>query len=1104
MRGLLVFTALLWTQLVLSQGNVLPLIRDGHWSLIDTTGKTVTKTNYEYIEVFDNAGTAFALKNSLYGIINEKGEEIVEAKYKDIQAIGNGIYALHNGTCWMLMDVRSSIRILIDNLKETPEVISENWIELTEESGNTKQLLCVPNRKLIAMTGKKIHSQAFNYIYFSDIDTIFDVLDPMGNLLAHNGELQFLNYSSRLLQISDTNGVLLLLDAKGLWPMKEKIRKASLSQNELTVYTQKGIIIYDCQNRTQKFAGPYKWVYDWDKDFYLVERLDGFQNIIHKKTQKARFPYKYTSIWSFSYDSWYQVTFPNGNIALIKSTGEEVISGAYSYFQIQGDFLLTYRKNLSGIFSLKTNQTILPCIFNRISISEKVIKASNKEAIMALKIDQNHCVLDKMYSPNPVKILTQLEKEPNSREAFYADPRLLAIGWFVDSTLVSSKDGTTKMTYKWGLKKNQDSVLILPSFKSLNYVYGSYTFSFGKMREIGEKQNYWSKFQAKEAIFYQTGKKLNTKEILEIDTTDFTKRNFMRYATSGDFGILSDSGTFKEYDYLQISDAKILRACTDSKLELRNGSDIKFDLETIELNTLNFYLPQIARYNIKFTKQGINFNEGKWHYILPDGRYLNEKPLDYAFEFVGSNAICKSNGKWGVISEESVLIPFNFGSIERIIKNKDTFFLCKKFQHGIHIFDTSLVKRFDVESVGKNTDELSIFSKSGKQSVFSNKYELIDEPRSSWKLYDNGFLVFKDKKKWIVLDQNGNALGESPVKMESFFGDRYYLFKEGNKWKYGSLINPEFVSDNYQSISQIGDKLILESAETSKLINSDQQEIFTWKSGKVVVDSTSGNFAHTTKKSTIIYAQNGVKIAKIKAIDPEYFIQNALIVINQRTEIYNTQGIPIHNLDKLSKIQQFGQNFIGIKTDSAGWMLFDASWKRISLGTTKIRTLQYHGNHTFSYFDKMDLWSVLNVETNQSAADFKSVEGNFQEGSLLVKKKNRSFYLNQSLQLANNFTYLDAKPFRNGLASVKDSRGWTLINQQHLPISYPNFTEINYLAKGVFYAKAQPVHALYSSKGKELIPCEYERLKFISNKLVQCILRGNIYYFKTTGEQIAK
>ena len=126
MKLLILLGWLLVSCVVWNQNNPLPYVKNGAWSLVDTNGRLLKKTDYSYIHHFDEEGYTFFCKNGGYGIMNRFGEVVLEPVYADVQQKGYGHYQLHDGNGWIPF-ARNGFQLVGNDTIQSFETLSVTW-----------------------------------------------------------------------------------------------------------------------------------------------------------------------------------------------------------------------------------------------------------------------------------------------------------------------------------------------------------------------------------------------------------------------------------------------------------------------------------------------------------------------------------------------------------------------------------------------------------------------------------------------------------------------------------------------------------------------------------------------------------------------------------------------------------------------------------------------------------------------------------------------------------------------------------------------------------------------------------------------------------------
>lgn len=116
------------------------------------------------------------------------------------------------------------------------------------------------------------------------------------------------------------------------------------------------------------------------------------------------------------------------------------------------------------------------------------------------------------------------------------------------------------------------------------------------------------------------------------------------------------------------------------------------------------------------------------------------------------------------------------------------------------------------------------------------------------------------------------------------------------------------------------------------------------------------------------------------------------------------------------------------------------------------------------------------------------------------QKNEKSYYfIDEQFNPINRFKYKETSEFRNGFAAIKDARGWTIINEKSIPVTYPSFGEIKQVGNHLFVTSKQKEYTLFKSDGTMVIP-PMNKLSILNNSFIQCIKNGEISYYRVNGK----
>lgn len=961
-----------------AQVAALPTFKEGKWLLVDTNGQRITSTSYEYIHTLDAANTTFYANENKFGIVNAKGQELTSAIYNDIIPYNYGVYAVQDSLHWQLISTFPKVEVLIDEQVQNVKHLGTKWIEFDVKSDHF--LMHIPSKTLYK-TGKdfQVRFAAYEYVLVRINDSIQSIYTPENTLMV-TGKCS-MSFWDPLLSIQTPNGMF-CIDENGQWKLPFIVRNFNFVNADNIYFTngQKGIL-YERSTRKPLLSGPYTRIEEWDSLYYKTFD-ETYENLLSKSTNNLLLPKKYQTI------------FPYGDLLLaspdrllnevLYKNGRPVLSGLYSNVNITGNWLKLYLKTTSGLFSMKSKQLILPCLYDRITIHENRIKAFSENNYVALEISKEHQVLRQIEGQNAVKINTV---KSVAGKKFNYDIRLLPLGWYIDSTVITNAKGEQQMSYKWGLKGANDSVILTPKFSEMKYLEGPFSLWKSGKSTFSYSDSWREEYVYFQAFSYTTGKKAGPSNIVYIDTSDFKTKTYARYSTPKSFGFLFEDGKHKEVQYIQQDHAAIIRYCTDGKIEISNEDDIE---ESTELNLICFqnHRQAISPYiqNNTAGKRTV-FKDAKWNFMLPSGQALSEEHFEFAHPFVGAHAIVKKEGKWGVISVDSTILPFVYSHIERVIIGKDTLFIAEQTPAGTRILDTTLHELTDYKQFIQSKGKLSVLKTGKRYTVVDEHYRPLAESESTIKLLNNGYFTIKRKKEIDIYDPNGTIQVTTKRSIAAFTHPSVFVFEDKNNFGVANIMDEEVLAPTFRKI-EIIDQFILADGATGKIVFSiDGKLLFSYKSGEIFIDSISHQFLHYSEGKMTFYSSIGKKRSKLKGLKPNSYINQALIYDNIHPQIVSETGSIIQQFDLIEGMVTFPNGMLCIKSDNKGWLLFDRTWKMVQPQTSSVRKIHYHGKDVFSFLMKDGSYTLVNLESGKQLEHLHNVAGDLNEGCLSAKKR---------------------------------------------------------------------------------------------------------------------
>ncbi len=1092
-----------------AQQTVLPYFREGKWGLIDTTGKELTKTPYEYIHTFDQQHTTFYASESRFGVLNDQGVELTPNEFDDVVQLGYGKYNVKKNDEWTIISFLDGEREEFLKANEaTFEPLSEVWLEMNLKG--KKSFINLKSKSTIEPPDTlRSYSVWYDFLFVSTKKGLF-VCKPDGDTLIYDqktletegGGSYF--YPYEMARIISTQGATYLIDEHGLWTLPAT---DNFYCYDTDLFIQLGSTgkLYDRPTRSVLLEGPYTYITSRDENYWYVDNdMTGASNLVSKKTKKPIFPASTRNFMEIK--QGYVLYDANGLCQVVDKQIRSLIPGKFTSVRFTGnDLVYLYVNEAQGLYSMKTKKYILPSIYSEITNTKDRYKGIFKDNYTIVQLDKTHKIINRIDGKNNLYVPT---RSLNPRKQYF-DPRLFPMGWFVDSSDVLTKEDETVTLYKWGLKDQNDSLILKPLLGNLNYVIGPFAYSKSrpKLMTLPDGMQYnacYLQFYA-----HNTGKQAGPSNVLWCDTLDFMTRSFMRLYTGKGYGFLSDSGTYKPALYIQLDESPFLRYCYEGGMEPTKDTKEKLTTEIQPClvmsqgpNAMDAQAIALYKQNYRNSSEYRNkYPGGKWNYLNPSGENLFKEPFDFAFEFVGSCAIAVRDGKWGVVSKDTVIVPFLYKHIERVVKGTDTLFITELAPRGNRYLDTTL-NALALQDYLKSSSVFNVVQIAGQQHIWNSVYADIVEPQANFKLYNGGYFSYKKDKQIHLHDSTGTLLCSTKRKIERVLGNSYFIFEDGSNVGVADFSDKEILAPEQFEITEFENAFLVAGRNGSTVYNLQFKPVLTIEEGSLLIDPVTQKIAHLNDGKVTVYSPLGKKMTRLKDVKPIVFHNNAFLIKGKTLQIIDLEGTLLSEIADMEGTMVFPNNWFCIKSDKRGWLLFNDQWKEVQPKTLPARHISYHGGNTFSFWDKSVRYTVVNYDNNKQIGNLIDIAGNIEEGSLLVKEINNAYFIDANMEPINRFHYLDAMPYKNGYAAVRDSRGWTLVNRDSKPVTYPSFPAIEHKGPNLYACQKQSVYGLYNTQGKQLIPNTNERLTFVKPTIVQCVSMGEVFYYTKSGQKL--
>ena len=1068
--------------------QILPGYKNGSWWII-SDGKTISlSASITHLGNFDSLSrTAEFIENNHYGILNSEGELVLEPRFTSIHALGKGLFECSDSSATVVLDV-SNNEILFRNVNEI--VALNDAYLLIRQNDSIKTLFYLEKRISFSFKDSSVILYAqWNTIYLKENDSVNVFYTPEGNKFEVPAkDVQF--YHDKLVYTLGDETTLITA----------KFNRKFLKNPQIQI-TGKYVSFYE--NGMANLLNPETGVIEKSVPFeqivptyfggYFVTKngKTGWMN----EAGEMKIPVAYDRIYKSGKD--YIVS--NGELSgQYNEDYKLVVPVAFYSFYLQGNFLRTHSVlGNQGVYSLVLNRTILEPIYSKIEFNGSLIKGYYKNNIRILELSEQHYIKSDIILENAITVKQSTFSPHDAAHSF--DKRLLSLGWFFEKVPTHDASGNpVSYSYSWGLKTPSDSILIKPVLKSPLFIPNQ-RFSLVKVKEKVTKGNMQVAPEYKMRD-YSTGKILQNFSIIGLDTIDCSFRQYARMYTSEGYRVLLPNDSIKTVSYVGHQYGKYVPYCIGGKVETSKDGGDDYIEKSNYLVYGTFNNTQLTGFSWnpnenKFQK----FTDAKWNYLDSSGNDLFAEPFEFAQEFLNRRAIVKKAGSWGVISEDSVIIPFKFAEIKRIPQLGDSIFLVKQNQVGKEVLNEN-AKSLDLGKVGsiKYNGNLTVVTKGSEQLVYRNN-QLENSTSSSILLLGNDEYAVSEKKEYKIIDGAGKEVGISAFKPDKIIGDQLLIIEDKSKVGLATIHGDTIFSPNKQTFEQVGTFIIKRSKSSNAILDLKGKTIL-MISGEYpfFVDPVSATIAVLKDTKAQIFDKAGKSIRKLKLssmhpITDYYagcFFSKSLIQSLEQELILGKEHF--YSVFSNGHFAVFSSNHhIDMYKDGLHNKLFSCEAKRI----TEI------GSGIFAYPTR----GGLTIRKDRIEKQFPSntfVEEKFQDQFCLLRTNNSYFFINESFENPFHRTFLDATPFQQGLASIKISSGWTILSASGIQKTYPSFSKITQLGNGLFETLKKPIYGIIDHNGQEIIPCTYEKIEFLSPGIFKVIKQGEIGYYDRNGRVI--
>ncbi len=1107
----------------IAQQSYFPIFQNGKWFITNKEGEKTNSLPFSYVFPFDFKEITLAKVRDKYVVINSKGELLCAEKFENINLLNEHSFLGRNGKFWSVFSKKEGdFSLLKDSIISFKRYNSNNYIFIERNliksivnlktnkiysiDDNINNYLITPNGIIISDTSNQIK-------FFSQDDEkvstkkgrlitmyLSSENDRVDNGLFENVNLQEMSYCNFNTSIIDTLSSNDENQIHSCVFFKNKVIELPFQTNSFyeindTIFCRGKNTFAIIDGKTEQVLKIYPY-YDIIEDIDPEKLKLGVINdqwnqfvLLDKRTLK---PLSKDTFNYFTQSEKYLFAYKNSfSRIFLTEPFREIFQGNYTNLsELENDLLLTKLNKFSGLYSLKNKQFILPCECEQIEIENTIIRCATKGFLKIIQLNlNNHTIINETRVANPVKIRTV---KPSAKVlGFLFDPRLHRAGWYIDSSQTQEIEGESFVNLKVFLQT--DSLKMNASKYPGNPYYASENHTFIEP-SVHSKTFYESKnlkeFVGK-VVCSSSGKMLPQKFYF-VDTFCQKNRNYLRTFSNEGFGFLFPNDSLFKVSYIDFSSDSLVPFAQSGTLEIttQNSNDV----------VSNKYL-HFGKRTSQFVKDDNEINEraivknAKWNYLQADGTILPGGPYEFAYPFQNGNAIVRKGGKYGVITKNSILIPFEYSFIYRENQADTTFFRLHKNGASTQVYTTNF-EAVENRSYKLEKEGLILFQQEREfklcDSLNNELFSSVKEPR----IIENGFYV-KEKKEYRLFDKEGSELLQSTLKPIAVIENGGFVFEKSGKQGLFKKDSTLVIPFKFKSIRQFGDYILGENNPTS---------VFTLEGKECLVLDQKNIFLDEVTKM-IYFFQNekwfrleGTKKVKInQALTQISQVWNG-VFISEKLGKANKNNAIIELGKEEMEVQSFNSEFLIIKSNRK-WFVYDEMFTKIDFQDS-VRKVFYLEKNLFllSLSNGKQLFYQLEKQLFSSQFDVSNKIISTGKIGVCVNKK-WSFY-DLELNEISKESYVEVKPFVGTIAPVRSTEGWTVINSYYENLSLSHFGEIDIYSNNAIQTCGITKKGLASMDGEILIPAEFDVLQVRENaELFYLEKDGSNNYFSLSKNQ---
>lgn len=1082
-----------------------PIRVNQQWGLIDKTGRIAVEPTYDAIGEFYKYGYAVVQKNGNVGIVNDKGQTILPAKYADLQILDSTIFAVVLQNSWKVIDINQ--KIILDDHYEKVKIWKKKFISfsrkgkwgLVDLSGKTiiqpiyddiksyeNDYFLVENESykgLLEENGKVIIAPIANDIIINSDSLFFyrrhykwGAVNGKGESLLNSEWDTFELIGEQFIKLTETSkAVLYSRPLNKIVSYKVYDDYYFLSQNSILVklnqqmgaINAKGEIVLTCQ---------YDEIKPFGKHHFRVRKGEKWGVMDEAESEVLGFKYSYIS----PLKEEVCIIREDKLLGVANFKGEIMVSPAYSKIELKDNQARAFKGDNLTLFAFdKQGQLLQDAAIGTFKGTIKIKKKAKKELTGLANIDCNEAEED--------YILENFE-------------------WFY-----------SPIEDRWGLRQlATGEIVIKPMFDEI-LIKRALGFTLVSIHRFEKQVFDRTTFRCEELygmVNNKEGKLVTELFFWDIRMEDFEEKNLevaRCVFKDGKHGLVKRNGKVIKKDYAYIGEFKNGIARASSRGELSGTTtytDSNLGKITDYLSTLKTP-SEMVDYTIhdqEFLKNALLICQNcDWGFIDTSGTSVVPEIYNFAQDFVNNIAIVKKEDKWGFINDTNkVLLDFRYDDIQ-FLHNTNQKILRLYTNHDKHgLIDTlgKAVIPVIYDDIGRANEGVVPVKKNGLWGFANLQGKLVipcqyEEAHG----FFGGLAAVRKNRKWGFINPFNNVIIPFKYKAVGDFSDELAWFKETYKHGY---------------MNALGETIIEAQFDEAKDFESGIARVqlgIEWG----LIDK-KGEFVLPPK---FVYISNfdAVNLAVVKLSNSKYSFINRkgervsgkrfrqVVAFNEGLAAVQSDDVwgfmdslgHLAIAPKFSRVSSFCCGRAAAKLDNKwGFIDYAGNWV-VEPQFTKClnykdgKAIVYNG---YQNAGLIDLDGNFIIEPNV----YRMID--FTDGRGLVRDGNyRFYYITEENRVYKGY-YQHAEGFQDGVAAVKQQGKWGLINDKGIELIPPKYDRVEPFDNGFAKVRISQFSGIVNLKGEVIADANYEYITYAGNGLFRVEEGDKIGYFDSAGQWV--